>query len=64
MVSAQDSKPIKLTTYRYSAQNCKGVIIFFHSMAYYMGVYGDVAKQFAAAGYTFVGYDLRGHGRS
>lgn len=29
-----------------------------------MGVYGDVAKQFAAAGYTFVGYDLRGHGRS
>jgi alpha-beta hydrolase superfamily lysophospholipase len=33
-------------------------------MAYYMGVYGDVAKQFAAAGYTFVGYDLRGHGRS
>ena len=64
MTSTQDKKPIKLVTYRYEAQNCKGVVIFFHTIAYHMGIYADIGRQLAGAGYTFVGYDLRGHGRS
>ncbi len=64
MNSTQDKKPIKLATYRYPAEKIKGVVIFFHTMILYTGVSANVAKNLAANGFTFVGYDQRGHGRS
>lgn len=64
LTSTQDKKPIKLVTYRYPAENAKGVIVFFHTMGFCMGVYGNMAKHLASNGYTFVGFDQRGHGKS
>jgi acylglycerol lipase len=64
LTSTQDKAQIKLTTYRYPAQNTKGVVIFFHSLGYHMGVFANLAKYLASNGYTFVGYDQRGHGKS
>ena len=64
MNSTQDKKPIKLTTYRYPAEKTKGVVIFFHTMVLYTGISSNVAKNLASNGFTFVGYDQRGHGRS
>ena len=57
-------KPIKLTNYRYPAEKTKGVVIFFHTMVLYTGISSNVAKNLASNGFTFVGYDQRGHGRS
>lgn len=53
-----------MATYRYPAEKIKGVVIFFHTMILYTGVSANVAKNLAANGFTFVGYDQRGHGRS
>jgi acylglycerol lipase len=62
--STQDGKAIKLTTYRYPAEKTKGVVISFHTMVLYTGISSNVAKTLASNGFTFVGYDQRGHGRS
>lgn len=60
----QDKKPIKLATYRYPAENPKGVVIFFHTIGLYTGLAAHMGDGFSKNGYTFVGYDQRGHGRS
>lgn len=64
LVSTQDKKKIKLMTYRYPAENAKGVIILFHNLGYHMPILGNFAKAMANSGYTVVGYDQRGHGKS
>ena len=64
MNSTQDGKAIKLTTYRYPAEKTKGVVISFHTMVLYTGISSNVAKTLASNGFTFVGYEQRGHGRS
>lgn len=33
-------------------------------MGYHLGIIGNTAKFMAANGYTFVGFDQRGHGKS
>ena len=60
----QDKKPIKLKTYRYQAEKPKGVIIYFHTIGYHIGMSANLAKGLALNGFTFVGYDQRGHGKS
>lgn len=64
MASTQGKAQIKLATYRYPAEKTKGVIIFFHNICYHMGLVANTAKFMASNGYTFVGYDQRGHGKS
>lgn len=53
-----------MATYRYPAEKTKGVVIFVHSMGLHVGLAANMAKVFANNGFTFVGFDLRGHGRS
>lgn len=62
--TTQEGKAIKLTTYRFAAEKTKGVVIFFHTMAYHIGIYANIAQALASNGFTFVGYDQRGHGKS
>lgn len=64
LTSTQEKKPIKLMTYRYPAENPKGVVIFFHSMGLHVGLAANMAKVLAGNGFVFVGYDQRGHGKS
>lgn len=44
--------------------NAKGVVIITHGIAEHSGRYGHVAMALAKAGYTTIGFDLRGHGKS
>lgn len=62
--STQDKKPIKLATYRWAAQQTKGVVIFLHSMNFNVAIMGNLANALAQNGFTFVGFDQRGHGKS
>lgn len=51
-------------TYRYQAQKTKGVVIYFHTIGYHMGLSANIGKTLSSNGFTFVGYDQRGHGKS
>lgn len=42
----------------------KAVCCMVHGFTEHIGRYEEMARAFNAAGYIFVGYDLRGHGRS
>lgn len=62
--STQEGKIIKLETYRFSAKQNRGVVIFFHPGGAYIDSMGNTAKVLVSQGFTCVGYDQRGHGRS
>jgi alpha-beta hydrolase superfamily lysophospholipase len=42
----------------------KAVVILVHGLGEHTGRYARVGQAFAASGYSLVGFDLRGHGRS
>ena len=42
----------------------KGLVALVHGLGEHSGRYQHVGEAFAKAGYTLVGFDLRGHGRS
>ncbi len=48
----------------WTCEEARGVIIITHGIAEHSGRYGHVAQTLVNAGYTVVGFDLRGHGRS
>jgi acylglycerol lipase len=45
-------------------KEAKGVVLLTHGVAEHSGRYDHVAQSLVAAGYTAVGFDLRGHGKS
>lgn len=45
-------------------KDAKGVVIITHGIAEHSGRYGHVAQALVDAGYTAIGFDLRGHGKS
>ncbi len=54
-----------INTYEWPAEGkLRGVIIAFHAGASYIGQYGHMAKQYAKIGFTFVGSDNYGYGKS
>ena len=48
----------------WTCANPKGVVLITHGIAEHSGRYDHVAHSLVAGGYTVVGFDLRGHGRS
>lgn len=60
----QDKKAIKLATYRFPAEDAKAVVVFLHTVGNHIGVSAHLAQFLAKHGFTTVGFDLRGHGRS
>jgi len=48
----------------WSSKDAKGVVIITHGIAEHCGRYGHVAQALVEAGYTTIGFDLRGHGKS
>ena len=45
-------------------KEAKGVVLITHGVAEHSGRYAHVAQSLVDAGYTVVGFDLRGHGKS
>ncbi|NQV41972.1 MAG: alpha/beta hydrolase [Candidatus Marinimicrobia bacterium] len=45
-------------------KDAKGVVLITHGIAEHSGRYAHVAQSLVEAGYTAVGFDLRGHGKS
>ncbi len=48
----------------WSCKEAKGVVLITHGVAEHSGRYAHVAQSLVDAGYTVVGFDLRGHGKS
>jgi alpha-beta hydrolase superfamily lysophospholipase len=42
----------------------RGVVVFVHGLGEHIGRYPHVGAAFAQAGYAFIGFDLRGHGKT
>ncbi len=45
-------------------KDAKGVVLITHGVAEHSGRYAHVAQSLVDAGYTTIGFDLRGHGKS
>ncbi len=48
----------------WTCDNAKGLVIITHGIAEHSGRYDHVAQSLVAGGYTVIGFDLRGHGKS
>ncbi len=48
----------------WKAENAKGVVLITHGIAEHSGRYDHVAQALVSGGYTVIGFDLRGHGKS
>ncbi|MCG9911449.1 MAG: lysophospholipase [Flavobacteriales bacterium] len=58
------SDAVALQYYEQSVENPKAVICLVHGMGEHCGRYGHVADFFNARGFSVIGFDQRGHGRS
>ncbi len=48
----------------WTCKEAKGIVLITHGVAEHSGRYAHVAQSLVDAGYTVVGFDLRGHGKS
>ena len=63
--SSQNGKKIKLATYRNETKlKRKGIMVFLPSNGKHCGLFAHLANRLAREGYTSVGFDCRGSGRS
>jgi alpha-beta hydrolase superfamily lysophospholipase len=58
------SDAVALQYYEQSVENPKAVICLVHGMGEHCGRYGHVADFFNSRGFSVMGFDQRGHGRS
>ena len=55
---------LKLQGYRWEIRDPKALILIVHGLAEHSGRYGDLAKSLNKEGYSVIGFDSRGSGKS